>query len=181
MTEGIHDIDGAKVFLGFDRGAVANVRLPEIVTSYARKGPPYFPEFTGRFAPCDGAELVAAVCWNSVHQKSLGLPPAERSYSGFCDIRHAYFLARSPVLKWTWLLSMLAYDDDNETWEWWVVAATDRDVEGKRDAARWLLETFWHWDAARIGHHATPIEEVGASGLLSADDIRQLGASVFPA
>jgi len=46
----IHEIDGCKVFLGFDKGAVAGVELPSDVASYAWEDV-HFPEFAGQFAP----------------------------------------------------------------------------------------------------------------------------------
>jgi hypothetical protein len=132
MSWRTHDINGCKVYLGFDRGEIANMTLPERVQSYASEEP-HFPEFTGRFAPPPGAELIAGVCWNSLYFDYLDAKP--KGFAGFCDVRHAYFLGQSATVRWTWLLFMLGYDHDNETWEWCVVSATDREFEDKRSAA----------------------------------------------
>ena len=175
MTWRTHDIEGSKVFLGFDRGAIAKVTLPESA-SYAREEPE-FPEFSGPFAPPQGADLIAAVCWSSPYFDRLG---ERKGFSGYCDVRHAYFLGRSPTVRWSWLLFMLGYDHDNEMWEWFVASATDREFEDERSAAKWLLETFWHWDVERIGKHATAIAEIGATGLLTLGDLHEMGSRIFP-
>jgi hypothetical protein len=177
MSWRTHDIDGSKVYLGFDQGAIAKMTLPERVRSYASEEP-HFPEFTGRFAPPQGAELIAAVCWNSLYFDSLDAKP--KGFARFCDVRHAYFLGQSATVRWTWLLFMLGYDHDNETWEWCVVSATDREFEDRRSAARWLLEGFWYWHADRIGRHASRIAKIGATGLLSIDDIQEMCQRIFP-
>jgi hypothetical protein len=176
----IHQIDGCKVFLGFDRGAAAGIALPPSVTSYSREDVD-FPEFVDRFAPPAGAELIAAVCWNSVYRGHLGLAATKGMRSGHHDIRHAYFLGPSPVVRWSWLLYVLVYDHDNEAWDWFLAAATDRDIADRKDAAHWLIESFWCWFAAHSRDSATPVDEISRAGILPEPDIRELGRRIYGA
>jgi hypothetical protein len=149
-----HDIDECKVYLGFDRGPIAQVGLPRRVGRYGWNEP-YFPEFKGRLEPPQGTEMIGAVCWNSLRFESMhDVDPTSISLWG--DLRHAYFLGRSTSERWAWVLFMLGYDYDSESWEWFVVAATDRECENEQVAATWLLETFWLWNTERIGKHASP-------------------------
>lgn len=178
IASDIHEIDGCKVFLGFDRGAVAGIELPQSVTSYSWEEAE-FPELVGRFTPPADADLIAAVCWDSVYCGYLGLETSKGLRSGYHDIRHAYFVGSSPVSKWRWLLYLLVYDYDNEQWQWSLVAATDRDLVDRRAAAYWLLESFWYWYAARNRDSTTPIAEIYRSGILSEPDIQELSSRIL--
>lgn len=173
VAERIHHIDGCRVFLGFDRGAVAGMALPPSVASYSRDEAD-FPDFAGRFAPPADAELVAAVSWDSIYRGYLGLAAGQAGKSGFRDIRHAYFVGPSPTSTWSWLLYLLVYDDDNERWEWHIAAATDRELADRLEAAHWLLESFWCWLAAYARGDVGPVDEVCRSGLLGEADILSL-------
>lgn len=173
LSTGIHSVDGCKVFLGFDRGAVAGMTLPPSVTSYGR-GEAEFPEFAGRFAPPPDAQLVAAVAWDSTYRGHLGLGTLKGATSGFHDLRHAYFVGPSSVSRWSWLLYLLVYDDDNESWDWHIAAATDRELADRLEAAHWLLESFWCWLAAYARGDVGPVDEVCRSGLLGEADILSL-------
>jgi hypothetical protein len=178
LEPGIYPIDGCNVFLGYDRGGIAGLCLPPDVGPYPRDDPE-FPEFSGCFEPPTDALLVAAVCWDSVYRGPRGLAASAGMRSGYRDVRHAYFLTASPILKWRWLLVLIAYDFDNERWAWRLTAATDRDLHSTHNAAYWLLESFWYWLAARNGSEVRTVDQISRPGILARSEVQELSMRVL--
>jgi hypothetical protein len=158
VSGGLHTIDGSRVWLGWGDGAIAGVALPK---EFSRpREAETFPAFGTETDIPDEAHLVTAVWWSWEEEHGE---------------REAFFVGPSASPKWDWVLYKLTWCNDEELWSWSVNVAAARAFPDLAVAAAWLLESWWFWDAARLGRRAALFDGVWCDGLVTVDEAWTIG------
>jgi hypothetical protein len=122
-------LQGEHLWLGIDEHP--DFKPPKVPEEFDPGETAFFPgDVAMRFAP-EGAQFIVAV--NS-------------SFSMYSETRTGFFIGRTAISIWKWVLWSLDLDQTDETWIWSVRASTDRSFRSRAEAAAYLLFQAWKQD-----------------------------------